>query len=323
MRVTPLLAGLPILVATPALAQHEGHAMPAPAQSAIATSAQPESSDEMPAMDWPTQLPSGEPARGSMVGMAHSDMEEKVGDQPPPLPPTDHAADQVFDPAVMRNARDQLYREHGGARVSMILLSLGEWQVRDGEDGYRWEGEAWFGGDLNRIVVKSEGEGRRASGVEAAEAQLLYSRAVGPYFDLQAGVRQDLQSGPRRTYATLGFEGLAPYWFATTGSLFLSDQGDLLGRLEGALDLRLTQRWILQPRGEVNLAAQHIPKLGVGSSVSNVELGLRLRYEIRREFAPYVGVSFDRKFGRTSDYARAAGDNATATSLVAGVRGWF
>ena len=143
--------------------------------------------------------------------------------------------------------------------------------------------------DLNRIVVKSEGEGRRASGVEAAEAQLLYSRAVGPYFDLQAGVRQDLQSGPRRTYATLGFEGLVPYWFETTGSLFLSDQGDLLGRLEGALDLRLTQRWILQPRGEVNLAAQHIPKLGVGSSVSNVELGLRLRYEIRREFAPYVG----------------------------------
>jgi len=221
----------------------------------------------------------------------------------------------------MARARAQLRMEHGGSLISKVMLSLGELQVRDGENGYRWEGEAWVGGDLNRFVAKTEGEG--ADELEAAEVQALYSRAVSPYFDLQAGLRQDFQSGPKRTYATVGFEGVAPYWFETSGALFLSSKGELLGRLEGTYDLRLTQRWILQPRVEANLSGRDIPELALGSGVANIELGLRLRYEIKREFAPYVGVSFDRKFGGTADYARAAGKDVEATSFVIGLRAWF
>lgn len=311
-----LLAGLPLLTATPALAQHQGHPMPAapapkPAPKPAPATPPPEQTDK--------------PAAGGMAGMDHGAMEEEeeVGDAPPPPAPGDHAADQVFDPATMARARAQLRAEHGGESLSMVRLDLAEWQVRDGEDGYRWEGEAWFGGDLDRLVLKSEGEGGESSGVDAAEAQALYSRAMGPYFDLQVGLRQDLGSGPRRTYATLGFEGLAPYWFETTGALFLSNEGELLGRLEGSYDLRLTQRWILQPRAEINLAGRDIPELDIGSGVSTVELGLRLRYEIRREFAPYVGVTFDRKFGGTADFARARGEDDQATSIVFGIRAWF
>lgn len=249
--------------------------------------------------------------------------EEVVGAEPAPALPNDHAADAFFDPATMQASRDQLRREHGGALISEVMLNLGEYQSRDGEDGYRWEGEARFGGDIHRLVLKSEGEGGVDSGIEAAEVQALYSRAVTPYFDLQIGIRQDFEPTPQRTYATVGFEGLAPYWFDVQGALFLSDDGDVLGRAEGTYDLRLTQRLILQPRAEVNLAAQDVPEIGVGSGVTNLELGLRLRYEVRRNFAPYVGISYDEKFGGTADFARAAGEDPSRTSLVFGLRAWF
>lgn len=247
--------------------------------------------------------------------------DEGVGDEPAPPVPADFAADSIFDPAVMARARAQLHMEHGDSINSRVMISLGELQILDGENGYRWEGEAWVGGDLNRFVVKTEGEG--AGELESAEVQALYSRAISPYFDLQAGVRQDFQSGPKRTYATVGFEGVAPYWFETSGALFLSSKGEVLGRLEGTYDLRLTQRWILQPRVEANFTGQDIPELALGSGVSNIELGLRLRYEIKREFAPYIGVSFDRKFSGTADYARAAGKDVSAKSFVIGLRTWF
>lgn len=260
---------------------------------------------------------------GEMDHGGHPAAEEIVGDARAPLPPTDHAADQVFDPDAMQAARDQLRREHGGSLTSRIMLSLGEYQFRDGEDGYRWEGEARFGGDIHRLVLKTEGEGGADSGIGAAEVQALYSRAVTPYFDLQVGVRQDFEPTPRRTYATLGFEGVAPYWFDVQGALFLSDHGDVLGRLEGAHDLRLTQRVVLQSRAEMNAAAQNVPEVGIGAGVVNVELGLRLRYEVRRNFAPYVGISYDEKFGDTADLSRAVGEDPSATSLVLGLRAWF
>jgi len=328
MRTPALLAILPLLIATPALAQHEGHTPPpasAPAQAPATT--EPEAEEAM-TMDWPTELPAGEPAQDSMAGMDHSAMghgaaDEAVGNEPPPPAPTDFAADQFYPATTMQPSRDQLRREHGGSTVSSVMLNLGEWQFRDGEDGYRWDGEAWFGGDINRVVVKTEGEGEAGFGIEAGDVQLLYSRAITPYYDLQVGLRQDIQRGPSRTYATVGFEGLAPYWFETEGALFLSDEGELSGRLEGSYDLRLTQRWILQPRAEVNLYAEDIPELGIGLGVSNVELGLRLRYEIRREFAPYVGISFDRKLGDTANMAQALGDDRESVSFVLGIRAWF
>lgn len=354
MKAAVILTALLAISATPALAQHQGHPMPPPAPRAAPTpkpapkpvrtpapkpipapTPPPPPSSEAaapvpaakPAMDQPMEAPTPDPAVDSMAGMPgmegmdHGAADEEVGDEPPPSVPADFAADRVFDPAVMARARAQLQTEHGGSVLSKIMVSLGELQIRGGENGYRWEGEAWVGGDINRFVVKTEGEG--AGELESAEVQALYSRAVSPYFDLQAGIRQDLQAGPKRTYATVGFEGIAPYWFETSGALFLSNKGELLARLEGSYDLRLTQRWILQPRVEANVTGQDIPELELGSGVSSIELGLRLRYEIKREFAPYVGVSFDRKFGRTADYARIAGKEVEATSFVIGVRAWF
>ena len=235
----------------------------------------------------------------------------------------DHYADRQFPPAEMALARRKMMAEEGGQTLSQVMFNLAEVQVRQGRDGYRWDGEAWFGGDINRLTIKSEGEGVFRRGVESAEIQALYSRAIGPYFNLQAGIRHDFQPSPSRTYATIGFEGLAPYWFEVEGAAFLSDKGDVLGRLEGYYDQRLTQRLVLQPRVELNLSAQDIPENRIGSGLVDAELGLRLRYEITRQFAPYIGVSYEAKTGKTADYARADGEDPTTTSLVAGVRIWF
>ena len=263
------------------------------------------------------------PATANADGPAPEASESEIPNTPPPPPPKDHAADHFFDPVAMAATRAQLRREHGGESWSMVMANLAEYQLRSGGGGYRWEGEASFGGDINRLYLKSEGEGVRRSGVDAAEVQVLYSRAISPYFNLQAGVRQDFKPTPDRTYATVGFEGMAPYWFEVSGAAFLSTHGEVLGRLEGYEDFRISQRLILQPRAELNLSAQNTPQLGVGSGVTNLELGVRLRYEVTRQFAPYVGLSFDRKFGATAGYARARGERAGAPSLVFGVRTWF
>lgn len=246
-----------------------------------------------------------------------------AGDEAAPPVPADHYADRLFPQSEMAQAREEMMREQGGQTIATVMFNLAEYQARQGSDGYRWDGEAWLGGDINRLVVKTEGEGALRGGVEAAEVQALYSHAISPYFNLQAGIRQDFEPKPSRTYATIGFEGLAPYWFEVEGAAFLSDEGDVLGRLGAYYDQRLTQRLIFQPRIELNLAAQDVPENGIGSGLVNAELGLRLRYEISRQFAPYVGVSYDAKTGRTADYARANGDDPTTASLVAGVRFWF
>ena len=245
------------------------------------------------------------------------------GDAPAPAPPSDWYADRIYSPSEMARSRDEMMKENGGQTLAFLAFNLAEYQARKGRDGFRWDGEGWYGGDINRVTVKTEGEGAFGEGVEEAEVQLLYSRAIDPYFNLQAGVRQDLGPGPKRTYATVGFEGLAPYWFEVEGALFVSNKGDVLGRLEGYYDQRITQRLILQPRAEANFALQDVPESGIGSGLSDLELGLRLRYEIVKEFAPYVGVEWARKVGDTARFARAAGEDADVTSLVAGIRFWF
>lgn len=205
----------------------------------------------------------------------------------------------------------------------MVRLNLAEYQAVKGQDGYRWEGEAWYGGDIHRFVLKSQGEGIFNGQTENAEVQALYSRAIGPYFDLQAGVRYDFKPDPSRTYATIGVEGLAPYFVDTQAAVFLSNKGDVLARIEAAYDQLITQHLILQPRVELNLAAQDVPENDIGAGLTNIELGLRLRYEIKREFAPYIGVSYTRKTGSTADFARAAGEPVGSTSFVVGIRAWF
>jgi copper resistance protein B len=240
----------------------------------------------------------------------------------PPIP-TDHAADALYDPAAMARARAALARENGGMVQSMILIDMLETQVRKGADGYRWEGEAWFGGDIDRLTIKTEGEGVYRSALNSAEVQALWSHAIDPWFNLQAGARQDLRPTPARTYASLGIEGLAPYWFKLTGTAFLSDKGDLTARLEASHDIRLTQRLLLTPRLEANLSAQDVPAQGVGSGLSEIELGARLHYAFVPRFAPYVGVEWRRALGDTARYERLAGEDADSVGFVIGVRFWF
>ena len=226
--------------------------------------------------------------------------------------------------AANRAMRD----EHGGMRFSQILFNLAEVQVRDGRDGYRWDGEGWFGGDIHRLVVKSEGEGDFGRNIKSAEVQALYAKAIDPYWNLQAGVRQDLGSGAERTYAVVGVEGLAPYWFDVEGSVFLSNTGDVLARAEAWYDQRITQRLVLQPRVELNLAAQDVPANRIGAGLSSTELGLRLRYEVAREFAPYVGLSYMHANTATARYSRARRERSVdadtgGLAVAVGIRGWF
>ncbi len=243
---------------------------------------------------------------------------------PPPAAGTGpaRAADAIWGAEAMRGARDQLRDQQGGQNFLWFMADRAEYRLRDGKDGYLWDVQGYYGGDINKFWFKSEGEGSFGQKIESAEVQALYSRAIGPWFDLQAGVRQDF--APRdRTYAVVGVQGLAPYVFEVDAAAFLSDKGDLTARFEGELDQRITQRLILQPRAEVNLAAQDIPELGIGAGIDTLELGLRLRYEFTREFAPYIGVAQEWKVGQSADYARADGEASSATNYVVGVRLWF
>ena len=300
-----------------------GHCAPqsAAAQAPAPTVTDPACPPEHAAMGHCT--PSAVAASPVMPGPARAGTALTAGDAPAPAATEPNYADRVWGRAAMAPTRAALYKQHGSGTFSQIMFNLAEYQVRDGRDGYRWDGEGWFGGDVDRFVVKSEGSGSFGNGIEDAEIQALYSRAIGPYFNVQAGMRHDFRPSPSRTYATVGFEGLAPYWFEVEGALFLSDKGDVLARLEGYYDQRLTQRLILQPRAELNLSAQDVRENGIGSGLSDIELGLRLRYEVAREFAPYIGVSWDRKLGTTARLARAAGEDPSSPSVVLGIRVWF
>lgn len=290
-------------------AGHDMSAMP-PAQVGAGTQGQMGTMPNMPGHDMPG------------MAMPTQAAQPEIPQSPPPSPPKQRAADRYYSPAEMDRAEAELRREHGGSRVNKVMLNVAEYQARSG-GAYRWDGEAWYGGDLNRLVLKSEGRGTRREGLDEAELEATYSRAVGVYTDLQVGVRHDFKPSPSRTFATVGFETLVPYWFEVEGALYLSNKGEVMARGTAYYDLRLTERLILQPRAELNFAAQSSPEIRTGSGLSNAELGLRLRYEIRREFAPYIGVSYDQSFGKTKDYVRAAGERARATSFVVGLRSFF
>lgn len=198
-----------------------------------------------------------------------------------------------------------------------------EYRNQDGGDSLKWDAQGWYGGDYNKLWLKTEGEKRAGGGTEKAEVQVLLSHLVTDFFDVQAGLRYDPEPNPRRSYAVLGLQGLAPYYFETDAALFLSHKGDLSARFITEYELLLTQRLILQPAMEINLAAQDVKAQGIGAGVTDIELGLRLRYEIWREFAPYVGVNWERKLGETADLARREGEDAEIPAFVAGVRFWF
>lgn len=246
---------------------------------------------------------------------------------PPPLEAfrgPEHAAETVFDPQLFRRKRqEELIDEHGGFRTWMFLADQLEYRIQDGRDGYKWDVQGWYGGDYDKIWLKSEGEGSFGETAGQAEVQLLYSRSIDPWFNFQAGIRHDLRPDPEGTHLAVGIQGLAPYWFEVDGALFLSDKGDLTARFEAEYDQRIANRLSLQPLVEFDLAAQDISELGIGAGLSSIEVGLRLRYEFVPEFAPYVGVEYGRKFGDTADFARAAGEDVGSWALLLGLRTWF
>ncbi|QJB70717.1 copper resistance protein B [Parasphingorhabdus halotolerans] len=232
------------------------------------------------------------------------------------------AADAIWGAEAMRPSREALYAEHGNMQIFWFQGDRFEYRAREGEDGYLWDVQGYYGGDIHKFWFKSEGEGSFGEPIEDAEVQALYSRAIAPFFDLQAGIRQDL-TGPTRTHAAIGVQGLVPYMFEVDAAAFLSNKGDITVRIEAEYDQRITQELILQPRAEVNLSAQDIPELGIGSGIDNLELGLRLRYQIIPEFAPYIGIEQEWKLGGSRDFARLAGEDPSVTNFVVGMRFWF
>lgn len=235
-----------------------------------------------------------------------------------------HAADLLYDPAVMAAARKQLLAENGDIRSTAVFIDALEAGFGDSADSYRWSAQGWTGGDINRFWWKTEGEGEIDGKLHDVEVQALYSRAFAPFWDMQAGVRQDFRlDGEDTTHLTIGVHGVAPYWFEMGAVAFLSTEGDLTARVEAEYDQRITQKWILQPALELALSASDIPELEIGSGVTSVTAGLRLRYEIRKEFAPYVGLEWSRSLGDTADYAKARGGDPEDTRFVVGVKAWF
>lgn len=235
-----------------------------------------------------------------------------------------HAADAIWGEAAMAPSRAQLARENGAMKTGMVMIERLEarFPAEGGETGYVWDAQAWYGGDINRFVLKTEGEGEFGGELEDAEVQALYSRAIGPFFDLQAGVRFDPEP-ETRSHLVVGVQGLAPYMFHIDGALFLSDRGDLTARIEGEYDQKITQQLILQPRVELAMSAQDIPEREIGAGLTKIEPGLRLRYEFVPEFAPYVGVEYEAKLGETADLARAEGEDPDGFKLLIGLRAWF
>ena len=206
--------------------------------------------------------------------------------------------------------------------LAYLLVDQLEWQDADEGDRGAWEILSWVGYDLNRLWLRSEGE--RVNGeFEAAEAHLLYGRAISRWWDLVAGIRQDFEPGPGRSFAAVGLQGLAPYWFETEITLYAGEGGQSGARLEFEYDLLLSNRLILQPVVELNAWSRSDARRGIGAGVSDLETGLRLRYEIRREFAPYLGLNYERALGNTADLVEAGGGDVGELTAVAGLRLWL
>lgn len=257
-----------------------------------------------------------------MKGMDHSKMEGMQPAKQPqtqsrtPIPPLTDA-----DRAAVYNAPGG-HEVHDSALNSFFIFEKLEWQ--DAEDGsaLNWDAQGWIGGDIDRLWLRSEGE-RTNGKTKKAEVQALWGHSISPWWDLVAGARQDFKPGDPQTWAAFGIQGLALYNFKAQATAYLGEGGQTAARLEGDYDILLTNKLILQPTAELNFYGKNDPERGVGSGLSESEVGLRLRYEIRREFAPYVGVTWNRSYGKTADYASAEGEDRSEARLVLGVRVWF
>jgi copper resistance protein B len=234
----------------------------------------------------------------------------------PPDPPQHVMSDMPYRQMAAMMQMDDT------ARTAMVLFDQLEWRNAAAGSAAVWDAEGWYGGDYNKIWLRTEGE-RVGGTTQGARADLLWDRIFARWWSIQAGVRQDFGQGPARTWAAIGVQGLAPYWFDTEATFYVADQGRTALRLKMEYELLFTQRLILQAEGEANLYGKSDPARELGSGLSDLEIGLRLRYEVRRQFAPYVGVVWSRQFGGTADQVRASGGDVSEVQFVAGLRAWF
>jgi len=232
-------------------------------------------------------------------------------------------ADKYYGKEEMERSRASVQKAVGGMPYSLIMADRFELQSGGGSDNLLWDAQGYYGGDINKLWIKTEGDYSFTEDMmEDAEVQALWSRAVSSFFDLQAGVRYDFEP-EGLAHAVIGMQGLAPYWFEVDAAAFISEKGDITASLEAEYELLLTQRLILQPRLELGLSLQDINERSIAAGLTDVNLGLRLRYEVKREFAPYVGIDWQRSLGGTANRVRAAGGDASRAAFVVGIRAWY
>ncbi|CQR38282.1 Copper resistance protein B [Thiomonas arsenitoxydans] len=289
---------------------------------------------DMQGMDMPTAPATAAPARpaaapgGSMAGMNMPGMSMPQQATAPAAGRVAHSADSdsggytlssgPYIPAGVKPPRMADQESFG----SVLVDRLERAHSHDSGNWTTYDVQAWYGRDFNRAVLKAEGQASQGR-LQDARTELLWGHAIAPYWDSQLGVRHDNGGGPDRNWLAFGVQGLAPYWFNVEATGYLGDQGRSALRLSASYELLLTQRVVLQPQLELNAYGKDDPARGIGSGLSDATAGLRLRYDISRQFSPYIGVEWSGRFGRTGDYAQAAGERRDTTDVVAGVHFWF
>jgi copper resistance protein B len=257
-------------------------------------------------------------AEENMKGMGHDAGPPRMqGGSAPPDARDPHAYSDGYDFGPL--ARPRMGDEHS---FGSLLVDRLESAHSSSNTSAAYDIKAWYGRDYDRAVLKAEGD-YDGGDIEEARTELLWGHAVAPYWDRQLGVRHDSGIGPERDWIAFGFQGLAPYWFEVDAAAYLGEGGRTALRIEAEYELLLTQKLVLQPRIEANMYSKRDAERGLGSGLSDLTAGVRLRYEIRREFAPYIVIERAVRFGATADLAQAAGSDPKETRLVAGLRFWF
>ena len=206
--------------------------------------------------------------------------------------------------------------------VTKVMIDQLETRITDGDNPTVLEGTVWIGKDLEKLVIKVDAE-QVKNETEELELQALYGRAIAPYWDFQIGIRQDQKPTPERNWLAIGFMGVAPYWFEIDTALFIGESEQVGLRFSAEYEWMITQRWVLSPELAFNIHSKDDEATGTGSGLSDTQLGLRLRYEVKREFAPYIGVNWNNKYGNTATFAKNDGEKVSSTQIVAGIRAWF
>ncbi len=253
-------------------------------------------------------------------GMDHSQMDMGAMNMQGGGPPPD-ARDPDYSDGVDYGSMRGMDMDDDAKHLYVLFDNL-EYRYNSDGNAQAIDAQAWYGGDRNKLWLKLDGE-RSDGRLGATRTEVLWNHAISTYWGAQVGLRHDLGDGPTRNWTAIGVQGLAPYWFDLEATAYVGQSGRTALRVEAEYELLFTQRLILQPDVEVNFYGMDDPARGIGSGLSDLDVGLRLRYEITRKFAPYVGVAWSRKFGNTADYARVAGEDAQDTQLVAGFRIWF